>query len=164
MSGTSIPIEVRSETPEDQTAIWHVNREAFDSRDEADLVDNLRDGGHLFASVVAEDEREVNGHAALSIGFIGEARVLILAPVAVKPESQGEGIGAALIHELIALAGDTPICVLGDPGYYARFGFEAAEPFGVSAPFGVEPGALQLLHPEQVPAGMIEYPAPFLQL
>ena len=60
--------------------------------------------------------------------------------------------------------GDLPVCVVGEPGYYSRFGFEAAEPFGVTAPFPVEPGALQLYRPEIVPAGAISYPTPFLNL
>ena len=100
----------------------------------------------------------------MSIGFIGDTRLLILAPVSVAPESQSLGIGAALVRALIGEATDVPITVLGDPDYYARFGFEAAEPFGVTAPFGVDPGALQLFRPELLPPGMIQYPAPFLDL
>ena len=110
------------------------------------------------------DEGEVVGHAALSIGEVESNRILILAPVAVRTARQNEGIGAAVIEHIMATIGGLPVSVVGEPGYYSRFGFEAAEPFGVVAPFPVEPGALQLYRPEIVPAGTISYPEPFLNL
>ena len=57
-----------------------------------------------------------------------------LAPVAVRPGRQGEGVGAALIREALErsrAAGEEMMFVLGEPDYYSRFGFsaEAARPF-----------------------------------
>ena len=164
MNTDSIPIEVRAETAADQTEIWQVNAAAFGRRDEADLVDALRDGAHLHASSVALLEDRLVAHAALSIGWVGDRRVLVLAPVAVEPGSQSRGFGTAVVRHVLENASDQPVTVLGIPDYYRRFGFEAAEPFGVSGTFQAEPGALQLLRPELWPAGTIAYAAPFFEL
>lgn len=51
---------------------------------------------------------------------------LLLGPVAVHPTRQGEGIGALLIRETLAQAeklGWDRVILMGDPPYYARFGF-----------------------------------------
>jgi len=61
---------------------------------------------------------------------IGAARLpaLLLGPVAVHPTRQGEGLGALLIGETLALAaglGWTRVLLVGDAPYYARFGFTA---------------------------------------
>ncbi len=164
MNTDSIPIELRDETPEDQRSIWHVNSEAFGRRDEADLVNALRDSGDLFASSVALIDSRVVGHAALSIGSVGRTRLLVLAPVAVVPNLQGRGIGKGVVGHVLTAAGDSPVTVLGDPEFYSRFGFQAAESFGVVSPFPVDPGGLQLLNPETVSAGVVSYAAPFLDL
>ena len=57
-----------------------------------------------------------------------------LAPVGVLPEAQGAGVGGALIHAGIEAAhslGWELLFVLGEPAYYARFGFERAAPHGL---------------------------------
>jgi predicted N-acetyltransferase YhbS len=164
MNPDSIPIELRAETPEDQRSIWHVNAETFDQRNEADLVNALRDSGDLFASSVALIGSRVVGHAALSIGSIGQRRLLVLAPVAVVPDLQGRGIGKSVVSHVLTAAGNSPVTVFGDPEFYSRFGFQAAEPFGVAAPFSVDPRALQLLNAKTVPAGTLTYAAPFPDL
>ena len=149
---------------DDQDAIWHVNAQAFGRRDEADLVDALRDNGDLVASSVILTEGQIIGHAALSSGSIGTIRLLVLAPVAVLPEHQGQGLGQAVVDHVLKTADGSPVSVLGDPGFYGRFGFVPAEPFGVTPPFPVDPGAFQLLRPELVPPGTLTYAAPFLDL
>ena len=164
MNANSIPIELRAETPEDQHAIWQVNAQAFNQPDEADLVDALRDSDDLFASSVALIDNRVVGHAAVSIGSIGQLRLLVLAPVAVVPEYERRGIGTKIVAYVLADRGASAVTVLGDPEFYRRFGFQAAETFGVFAPFPVEPGALQLIEAESVPPGIITYANAFLNL
>lgn len=60
--------------------------------------------------------------------------------MAVDPGHQGRGVGTALItstlDELVGL-GEALVVVLGETDYYARFGFEPAEPHGVLAPRGL---------------------------
>ena len=164
MNANSIPIELRAETPEDQNAIWQVNAKAFNQPDQADLVDALRNSDDLFASSVALIDNRVVGHAAISIGSIGQFRLLVLAPVAVVPEYQRRGIGTSVVAHVLADRGESPVTVLGDPEFYGRFGFQAAETFGVFAPFPVEPGALQLIEAGSVPPGTITYSKAFLNL
>lgn len=164
MTLDSIPIQLRNETPEDRSVLWHVNAEAFGRPDEADLVDALRDSGDLFASSVVLVDGQVVGHAALSTGLVGQSPVLVLAPVAVLPRHQLHGHGEAVVLHVLRAAGSSPVSVLGDPGYYGRFGFVDAERFGVRPPFAVDPGTFQLLRPEAFPTGVLEYAAPFQDL
>lgn len=128
---------VRPEQLGDADAIRAVTAAAFagarvSSGTEAAIVDALRDAGALTLSLVAEAKGRVIGHIAFSpvaidgapLGWFG------LGPVAVAPERQGRGVGAALIEEGLARlrADRAGGCVLlGDPGYYARFGF-ASDP------------------------------------
>lgn len=66
------------------------------------------------------------GHLALS-PVTGDFPALALAPVAVLPKAQGMSIGSALIRYALGCAGQMPTIVLGDPGYYGRFGFTPAK-------------------------------------
>jgi len=66
----------------------------------------------------------------------------ILAPLAVVPGFQRQGIGRALIErgaEILTESGIKLVFVLGHPGYYPRCGFEPATPRGLLAPYPIEP-------------------------
>jgi putative acetyltransferase len=94
------------------------------------MVDALRSGGALTLGLVAEDGGAIVGHVAFSPVLIdGRSQGWHgLAPLAVRPDRQKGGIGAGLIREgLVRLAavGSKGCVVLGDPGYYSRFGFAA---------------------------------------
>jgi putative acetyltransferase len=68
--------------------------------------------------------------------------LLLLAPLAVVPTSQREGIGTALVEAAITLAregGEVAMLVFGDPAFYGRFGFVAAGPSGIRTPYPAEP-------------------------
>lgn len=52
--------------------------------------------------------------------------MILVGPVAVSPERQNVGIGRALMGQAIARAGDAVLMLIGDPEYYAQFGFDAA--------------------------------------
>jgi putative acetyltransferase len=112
-----------------------------DEPPEAILVDTLRDGGFLAVelSLLAVLNGEVVGHVACSHGQLGRDRrpVLGLAPLGVLPAHQRSGIGTALMHAVLGAAdalGEPAVVVLGEPGYYGRFGFERAALHGVLAP------------------------------
>lgn len=65
------------------------------------------------------------------------SQALLLGPIAVDPDWQGKGIGVALIKQSLALAaqfGHARVVLVGDPEYYARFGFVAAPPLGLELP------------------------------
>jgi putative acetyltransferase len=131
---------VRGESPSDIAAIRAVNEAAFAGGVEAGIVDALREANAVVCSLVAESRGRVVGHALFSRVHVrpdsgGEpVPAAALGPIAVLPEWQGRGVGGALIREglrLCADAGERSIFVLGEPAYYARFGFVAARPFGL---------------------------------
>lgn len=117
---------IRPETPADIGAIDTLLQLAFDGPVEAKLVRALRDQGDLPISLVVEAEGCIIGHIALS-PLAADKPAFALAPLAVHPKAQRLGLGGALIDEAMALTGEAPIVVLGDPAYYARFGFKHAD-------------------------------------
>ena len=131
---------IRSEQPEDAAAIADVHRSAFPTPLEAQLVALLRDAGRLTVSLVALVDERIVGHIALSPVTIGNATgCLGLAPMAVLPPWQGQGIGSALVRAGLQLCREASIgsvVVLGEPGYYRRFGFEPAARWKLSDAYG----------------------------
>lgn len=127
---------IRPEQPQDVPVIRAVTRSAFvgvehSSQTEAAIVDALRTAGALTLSLVAEQDGRIVGHAAFSpVRIDGRASHWFgLGPVSVLPEHQRHGVGSALINEGLAQLkrlGAEGCVVLGDPGYYARFGFTSA--------------------------------------
>jgi putative acetyltransferase len=136
-------VNVRSERAGDHDAIRRVNELAFDGPAEADLVDALRgsDAWLPDLSLVAEDDRDVVGHALFTIaGLDSSAEVLSLAPMAVLPGRQRSGIGGALVREGLERARATAyplVAVLGHAEYYPRFGFEPGSAYGITTPYDV---------------------------
>ena len=135
---------VRQERAEEKTAIALVHERAFGRRDEARIVDEVRATPAFVPelSVVAEEDGRVIGHVLLSYTQLEDRQVLLLGPIGVLPERQGQGIGSALVREGLRLADERgePVVVLeGDPAYYSRFGFRLAAELGIEAP----PGAPQ---------------------
>jgi putative acetyltransferase len=163
-------VTVRAETPADLEAIREVNRRAFGQEDEARLVDALRDGGYARLSLVAEEGGRVVGHILFSdlpiVTPMGTLHALALAPLAVLPDQQRQGIGSRLVREGLqacAEAGHRVVVVLGHPDFYPRFGFSARLAERLQAPFSgpsfmaleLVPGALAGV------SGQVRYPPPF---
>jgi len=144
---------VREERPADAAAIRAVHEAAFPTSAEADLVDRIRAAGALLPalSLVAELDGGVVGHVLLSPVKLetggGPEPVLELAPLAVVPERQREGIGSALVIAGLDAAEvrDEPlVLVLGHPWFYPRFGFRPASTFGIRAPGDVPDAAFMV--------------------
>ncbi len=127
-------IMIREERPGDRRAIRQVNEHAFGQQVEADIADRLRDNDNCpdILSLVAVQEEQIVGHILFSPARIeGEQIVegMGLAPVAVMPEWQGQGIGSLLIRtgiDMLESRGCPFVIVLGHPEYYPRFGFGRA--------------------------------------
>jgi len=148
-------VTVRPATDADRAAIRAVVEAAFAQTDEAELVERLRADGDVIVELVAEDDDGVVvGHILFSpMTSSAGAQVASLAPVSVRPDRQGEGIGGDLIIagiEACRAAGVDLIVVLGHAAYYPRFGFDAGAAEVLAAPFSGEhfmaleltPGAL----------------------
>ena len=140
-------MNLREEQAGDIDSVREVELLAFGGTEEADLVDILRAHGKATLSLVAEEDGQIVGHVLFSPGRIGETPVEGMAPVAVRPERQGQGIGSALIRAGLAglrRAGQKIVIVLGDPKYYMRFGFKDATPLGISCEFDAPPGCFMV--------------------
>lgn len=147
-------VHIRAECDADRERTFAVVESAFGSRLEADLVDALRRSAEPQISLVAEVDGEVAGHvffSPITIETDGPApRAAQLSPVAVLPELQNRAIGSALIHAGLAecrAVGWSAVFLVGNPVYYARFGFRLAGPLGFSYPGPLDP-YLQLLELE----------------
>lgn len=130
-------MHLRAETLTDIPHVRRVTEAAFGREDEARLVDRLRAEAPGAISVVAEIDGELAGHAMLS-PMRAPAGALGLAPVSVRPDLHGKGIGAALVRDALdraRAAGWTAVFVLGDPPYYARFGFHTQTARGYASAY-----------------------------
>jgi putative acetyltransferase len=143
---------VRDEAPADVDAIRDVVTRAFEQPAEADLVDALRRAGKATISLVAERGGRVVGHVLFSPVTLAEAPrapfASGLAPLAVLPEMQRQGIGAALVRAGLArcrAGGHAFVVVLGSPAYYGRFGFVDAERHRLHSEYQVPPGVFQVI-------------------
>jgi putative acetyltransferase len=164
---------IRPETTADHPAIRDVNRTAFGGEGEAQLVDALRAGGYARVSLVADENGRVVGHILFSALVIatpqGSVEALSLAPMAVVPSHQRQGIGSKLAAAGLRAcqeAGHRIVIVLGHPEFYPRFGFSAELAERLTAPFSgpafmalvLVPGALDGVD------GEVRYPPPFSDL
>ena len=137
-------ITVRAETAEDIPALRRVNELAFGQPNEADLVDALRAAARPHISLVAASEGRVVGHIFFSPVTLeaedSASLILGLAPMAVLPEYQRQGIGSRLVREGLEECrrmGCDVVVVVGHPGYYPRFGFAPASRKGLRCEYPV---------------------------
>lgn len=120
---------IRLKESADWQEIYEIYVAAFGQSAEADLVRNMQGDGDLVLSLVAYNDHPA-GHIAYSRLRLHEAPALkacVLAPLAVAPSFQKQGIASALVrHSLERLMNDGHdlIVVLGQPNYYSRFGFD----------------------------------------
>jgi len=133
---------IRTARPADRDAVVALVREAFssddhDGREEVDIVVSTWETKATPAGfeLVAVDDGAVVGHVLVASGVLDGRDVVAVAPLAVTPARQGEGVGSALMTELLARAEEAQlplIVLLGRPDYYRRFGFEPSGPLGIS--------------------------------
>lgn len=148
-------LTLRHESAEDAPRIRAVVEAAFGRASEADLVDALRRADALTISTVAELGGRLVGQIAFSPVTVGASPALAMAPVAVTPDRQRQGVGTGLIRWSLAECrrlGHEVVIVLGEPAYYHRFGFTTAAPLGIEAPFPAPVEAFMVL--ELTPGAM----------
>jgi putative acetyltransferase len=125
-------ITIRPESPEDASAVRRLNELAFGQPAEADLVEKLRAAcGDALSLVAVADE--VVGHILFTPVVVEDASTRVLgmglAPMAVLPDRQRQGIGSQLVRRGVDLLRERRcpfVVVVGHPEYYPRFGFEPA--------------------------------------
>jgi putative acetyltransferase len=135
-------IVIRAETAEHRAAVRAVNELAFGRPNEADLVDALREKAHPNIAIVAIVGDEVVGHIFFSPVSIESGddsfAAMGLAPMAVLPAYQSQGIGSQLVRQGLRECqriGHDIVVVLGHPNYYPRFGFVRASLKGLRSEY-----------------------------
>jgi predicted N-acetyltransferase YhbS len=138
-------LKISQEKPEKFREIYNLVKVAFQTAKvsngkEQDFTDELRAGGNYIPelALVAEENGKLIGHIMLTRSYVTEGsnkfEMLLLAPISVVLEQRGKGVGSKLIAESFRLArakGYRAVILVGDPGYYHRFGFKAAIEFGI---------------------------------
>jgi putative acetyltransferase len=155
---------MRLEEPRDAAQIRDLLEASFPGFGEAILVDRLRSDGDLDLALVAEDQGVVIGYIAFSRLMIEDGdhpfHAVALAPLAIYPEYQQQGVATRLVregHACLAAMGVTLSVVLGEPGYYGRFGYsnrrvanfesEYQSPYLMALSFGAAPWEGRLVYP-----------------
>ncbi len=161
-------IIVHAETAEDYPAVRQINELAFGGSDEAVLVDKLRAVADPQISLVAVKDGHVVGHiffSPVSIEISDAASLALgLAPMAVLPQYQKQGIGSQLVREGLKECqrmGCNVVVVLGHPEYYPRFGFVPAKQKELSCEYPVPDEVFMVaeLKPEALDGrrGLVKY-------
>jgi len=146
-------MNIRFAQETDLESILKVIETAF-SDEENKVIMNLVQGLHQettspsIKSLVVEDENQILGYVSYSPIFLKSNSSIsgyILAPLAVSPEHQKQGIGSNLIKsgiDILTKDGAGVLLVYGDPNYYGRFGFNEEigrmfiPPYSLDYPFG----------------------------
>ncbi len=142
---------VRDERPSDRAAVRAVNEAAFGQPAEADLVETLHRAQAAIVALVAASQDVVVGHILFSPVTVEHAagrRFAGLAPIAVAPNRQRQGIGGMLVREGLARCqalGCDGVVVVGHPEYYPRFGFVPAHTLGLRCEYDVPPDVFMAL-------------------
>lgn len=170
-------VSIRAERPDDHDAIRTVVAAAFRSAAEADLVERIRASPEYLpdgALVAVDDDGAVVGHVMVSGATLtsddGTRRAIVmLSPLAVAPDRQGQGIGGALVRAALDVAdarGEPFVVLEGSPVYYSRFGFQPAASHDITLPLPdwAAPEAAQvarLTNDDPAFRGRVVYPAAF---
>lgn len=165
---------IRDETPSDYDAVRALNEAAFGTDTEARLVDALREQASPLVSLIAEQDGAIVGHILFSpvtLSGHDDLKIMGLAPMAVTPARQRQGIGSSLVGaglERCRTLGAGAVVVLGHPAFYPRFGFVPSTRFGIDCEYGVPEDAFMVveLEPEFLrgASGTIRYHAAFRNL
>ncbi len=151
---------IRPEIKRDYREVEKLTREAFwdvykPGCDEHLLAHKLRQSKAFLPQLdfVAVRDGCIVGNIMYSVAQVADSSgcvhpVLTFGPLSVRPACQGQGIGAALVRHTLAIAKTTEypgVIIFGNPGYYHRFGFSAAEKFGIATRDGANFDAFMAL-------------------
>ena len=145
-------ITIRPERPDDTAQVRRVNELAFGQPAEADLVERLRQACTDSLALVAEDDGVVGHILFTPVVVESTARPVLgmgLAPMAVLPDRQRQGIGSQLVRRGLDILRERNcpfVVVVGHPEYYPRFGFEPASVHGLASQWeGIPDAAFMVL-------------------
>ncbi|MGB7272968.1 MAG: N-acetyltransferase, partial [Geitlerinemataceae cyanobacterium] len=135
---------IREALDSDLSDVLSIERAAFGKNEEAELVKDLLEDPSakpVLSLLAFKDDRAV-GHILFTTARLmnskNTASIVILAPLAIIPDAQKQGIGGKLIKkglQLLSRSGVDLVFVLGHPEYYPRHGFKPASCLGFEAPY-----------------------------
>ena len=137
---------IREAAGDDLDNVLHVERLAFGHDEEAELVRELLsdESAEPLLSLLAFEADQAAGHILFTSATLANTQdsvtIMLLAPLAIVPEMQKQGIGGKLIQEgLLRLtkSGVDLVFVLGHPEYYPRYGFSPAGDLGFEATYPI---------------------------
>ena len=140
-------ITIRPEKPDDASRVRSVNELAFGQPAEADLVERLQQARTASLSLVAEDDGVVGHILFTPVVVESTGRRVVgmgLAPMAVLPDRQRQGIGSQLVRrglDILRERGCPFVVAVGHSEYYPRFGFEPASMHGLASQWEGVPDA-----------------------
>ena len=130
---------VRPERADDERELAALIDAAFGDTETSEFAARIRASAGYVPELtfVADDAGELIGFTMLSYVPAGERDVLILTPMAVRPDRQRRGVGKEVVRAAIAAAdarGEPVVLVEGVPSYYPQFGFRSAGELGFKRP------------------------------
>jgi predicted N-acetyltransferase YhbS len=141
-------LEIRQQNPDDEDSVESLMQEAFGDVRHTRSVWALRPGPPVQRlCLMGVDDGVAVGSLRFWEIMLGEARILLLGPLAVRPEMRGKGYGQRMVKQGLTLAQDGGwplVLVSGEPHYYPKFGFVPAAGYQLDWPGFVEPDRLQL--------------------
>ena len=126
---------IRREGPSDKAAADAIVAAAFGPGRFAKSAYRLREGVACVPelSYVAEEGSRIVGTVRYWPVTIGGEAALMLGPIAIVADRQGQGIALALMQTTLAEAkrlGHRAVILVGDEPYYGRAGFKRIQPAG----------------------------------
>lgn len=147
---SSVPDTIRPVREEDFPAVYELVKTAFQTArvsdgTEQDFVEELRRREGFCLELAARRDGALTGHVMLTETKVpcppGQDprnwKFLMLAPLSVRLEDRGRGLGGALMREAVRQVEANAVFLVGDPDYYGRYGFENAVEFGFTNASGV---------------------------
>ena len=135
-------MQIREAVETDLNDVLSIERLAFGYEKEAELVRELLHdpSAKPLLSLLAFKKGRAVGHILFTSAHLSDSKdaasIVILAPLAIVPDFQKQGIGGKLIEHGLALlskSGVDLVSVLGHPEYYPRYGFTPAGQIGFEA-------------------------------
>jgi putative acetyltransferase len=166
------PLRIRSAVPADAVPVRELLVAAFNCALEVELVERLHGDGDMVLSLAG------TGDGDAVIAYVGFARLVVevadreisaigLAPLAVAPALQRQGVGSRLVRQGLARlreCGEAIVFVLGDPAFYGRFGFDAGAARAFASVYAGPNFMALRLRPVAPLGGRVRYPAAFTAL
>lgn len=152
---TPAPARIEAETPADAAAVEALVLAAFGPGRFAKTAERLREHSGIAAAFVARDGGRVIGSVRLWRITVDETPALFLGPIAVASDSRKGGLGADLVQACVDHAARVGVDILlvGDMGYFERFGFAVAPDVHLPGPVD---RARVLWRGEGSPAGIVQ--------